>query len=214
VLTVPAGSGRGGSLVERLLAAEPPQARRRGLWVVHRIDRWVSGLVVVARRPEALAHLRAQFARRTVLREYLALVEGKPPAPAGRLVSWLTEHPKTRKVTAGGQPGRGKEAVLHYETREALPHASLVACRLETGRRNQIRVQMAETGCPLVGDEAFGRPSPLIRRVALHATRLRFRHPGTGAAAEFISEPPADFRAALERLRRGALPAGQAPRRP
>ena len=82
----------------------------------------------------------------------------------------------------------------------------MVEIRLETGRRNQIRVQMAEAGCPLVGDQAFGNPSPLLRRVALHAARLRFQHPRGGREVEFVSEPPGDFRKALSKLRAGARP--------
>ncbi len=174
--------------------------------MVHRIDRHVSGLVVVARRAEALAALREQFAARSPLREYLALAEGRPPSPGGDLRSWLAEERRTRKVFPT-EPGRGREAVLRYRVEETMRHASLLQVRLGTGRRNQIRVQLAEVGCPVVGDVVYGRPSPLIPRVALHATRLRFLHPATGQPAEFRSELPADFLAAQVQLRRGARPA-------
>ena len=206
ILTVPAGAAKGHSLVERLLEIQPAANRSRGLWVVHRIDRHVSGLVVVARRAGALAALREQFAARTPLREYLALAEGSPPSPEGELRSWLAEERRTHKVFPT-ETGKGREAVLRYRVEERMRHASLVQIRLQTGRRNQIRVQLAEVGCPVVGDVAYGRPSPLIPRVALHATRLRFLHPRTGQPTEFRSELPADFLAAQVRLRRGARPA-------
>ena len=98
---------------ERLLEIQPAANRSRGLWVVHRIDRHVSGLVVVARRAGALEALREQFAARTPLREYLALAEGRPPSPQGDLRSWLAEEPRTRKVFPT-RPDRGREAVLRY----------------------------------------------------------------------------------------------------
>lgn len=204
--TVPVGPDRGDSLVERLLAAQPPALRERGLWVVHRIDRYASGLVVLARRGAALSALREQFAAREPLREYLALVVGRPPGGEGRLRGWLVEEPRTRKMAAAPD-GEGKEAVLTYHTVENLRHGTLLRVRLETGRRNQIRVQMAAAGCPLVGDRAYGQPSPIIGRVALHAARLRFRHPGTGGSVEFRCDPPPDFAGALERMREGAIPA-------
>ena len=208
IATVPVGQKRGRSLVERLLEAQSPEARSRGLWVVHRIDRYASGLVVVARRKAALGKLKEQFASRTVLREYLALVEGAPSSPRGRLTSWLEGDPRTRKVRVATASGEGREAVLDYEVVERMRRACRVEVRLETGRRNQIRVQFAEIGCPLVGDVTYGRRSHLISRVALHAARLRFDHPGSGRSSEFACDPPADFVAALRRLREGAHPAG------
>jgi 23S rRNA pseudouridine1911/1915/1917 synthase len=211
--TVPVGPARGDSLVERLLATQPPAARDRGLRVVHRIDRYASGLVVLARRGAALSALREQFAAREPLREYLALVAGRPPGGEGTLRGWLVEDPHTRKMVPAAE-GEGKEAVLTYRTVENLRHGTLLRVRLETGRRNQIRVQMAAAGCPLVGDRAYGRPSPLIGRVALHAAGLCFRHPGSGRRVEFRTDPPRDFAGALERMRGGAIPArrGRRPR--
>jgi len=205
--TVPVGTGRGRSLVERVLATQSPTGRDRGLWVVHRIDRFASGLVILARHAAALGALREQFAAREPLREYLALVSGRPPGGRGELRGWIREAPRTRKMVPAPE-GQGKEAILAYRTLENLRHGSLVQVRLRTGRRNQIRVQMAEAGCPLVGDIAYGEPSPLIGRVALHASRLRFRHPDGGAAMEFRSEPPRDFATALDRMRAGARPSG------
>ena len=206
VLTVPAGRSEGHSLVERLLAASSPAARRRGLWVVHRLDRYVSGLVVLARTQEALDHLRRQFARRTPLRLYLALCERAPPHREGRPVLKLEEDRRTRKMRPASA---GRPAVLQYRVLERFRHASLVEVRLETGRRNQIRVQFAALGCPLVGDRSYGRPSPLIGRVGLHAARLEFVHPRTGATVRCSSPPPRDFRRALRALRAGARPSDE-----
>ena len=200
VLTVPAGEPDGDSLVERLLVEEKPDRRTRALWVVHRIDKHVSGLVVFARSPAALDNLRLQFATRSVLRQYLAICEGYPHAAEGELVSYLKENPKSLKMMPA-RPGEGDRAVLRYRVVERLGRATVLEVRLETGRRNQIRVQFAQIGCPLVGDVAYGTPSPLLTRVALHAARLEFKHPETGAAVICEAPVPADLGQALARLR-------------
>ena len=204
--TIPVAKGRGVSLMDRLLRKESPKDRERGLWVVHRIDRFASGLVVVARHRKALERLSEQFAARTATRRYLALCDGRPPRSRGELVSYLKEDPRTHKLFPTSEPAEGARAALRYRVVEPLGTASLVEVSLETGRRNQIRVQMAEIGCPLVGDRAYGTASRCISRVALHAAELGFRHPRTGQPLRFTSPLPADFVLALERLRQGEAP--------
>lgn len=211
VLTVPAPGHSGPSLAERLEGGW----RRRGFkqasaHVVHRIDLYTSGLVVFARTRAAWENLKAQFASGTPERVYLAVAEGTIPQEEGRLVHHLSEHPKSFKVQATAATDRGaRRAASRFRVLERFPHATLVEVTLETGRRNQIRVQLATEGHPLVGDVAYGRPSPLIARTALHAARLRFAHPGDGREVEFRSELPEDLRRLLRRLRAGREPQGE-----
>jgi len=176
---------------------------------VHRIDRFTSGLVVVSRAGPAFAPLRAQFAAGTPERVYLAVAEGRVEPDRGRLVQYLAEHPESLKVHAVGEARKGRRAACSYRVIERFPRASLLEVRLETGRRNQIRVQLAAEGHALVGDASYGRRSPLIGRTALHASRLAFDHPRHGQRLTFEAPPPADFNRLLAALRRGADPAGE-----
>lgn len=207
VLTVPTAAPTGDSLEEMLLAAYRKRGHRKpALHVVHRIDRFTSGLVVFARHHMAAQQLKRQFLERTPDRIYLAVAEGKVAAERGRLVHRLAEHPKSLKVHVVAPGAEGREAALRYRVVERLPHATVLEVTLETGRRNQIRVQLAAEGHPVVGDLAYGRPSPLIGRVALHAHRLAFDTPRGRRRLRFESPIPADIRRLLSKLRAGARP--------
>lgn len=202
VLTVPAPSDRGISLLERL----EHHYRKRGLRevsleAVHRIDRYTSGLVAFARHGAARAALRSEFARGRPERVYLAVVEGRLESERGRLRHRLAENPKSLKVHVVLPQEEGRDASCSYRVLERFADATLVEVRLETGRRNQIRVQFAAVGHALVGDVAYGRPSPRIGRVALHARRLAFHSPA-GTALAFESDPPRDFNELVATLRR------------
>lgn len=209
VLTVPAPGHAGPSLAERLEEGWRRRGHKRArAHVVHRIDLYTSGLVVFARSRGAWEDLKAQFASGSPERVYLAVAEGRVDADSGRLVHHLTEHPKSFKVQATLPTDRGaRRAASRFRVLERFADAAtLVEVSLETGRRNQIRVQFASTGHPLVGDIAYGHPSPLIGRTALHAARLRFRHPLDGRPVDFRSEIPGDLRRLLRRLRAGHVP--------
>lgn len=204
LITVPAPSHRGESLRELL----DEVYRRRGfrnasVHVVHRIDRFTSGLVVFARTGAAHSALRAQFRSGQPERVYLAVTEGVVDPPAGRLVHHLAEHAKSLKVQVVAAGPLGRPAACTYRTLERFEGASLVQVRLETGRRNQIRVQFAAIGHSLEGDPTYGEPSSRIDRTALHAFRLGFEHPAGGRRLRFESKPPADFTRLLRRLRAG-----------
>jgi 23S rRNA pseudouridine1911/1915/1917 synthase len=208
ILTVPTATPVGDSLEERLLASYRKRGHKKPtLLVVHRIDRFTSGLVVFARHHPAARELKRQFLERTPERVYLAVAEGRLEADRGRLVHALAEHPKSLKVHVVAKAADGREASLRYRVIERLPHATLLEVTLETGRRNQIRVQLAAEGHPLVGDLAYGRPSPLIGRVALHAHRLSFDTPRGRKRLKFESPVPADIKRLLTKLRGGAQPA-------
>lgn len=177
-------------LVRDYLAAARP---RRRPFVVHRLDRETSGLLVLATSPDARARLQAQFAAREAEREYLALVEGLVRADEGTLRDVLVEDRtlRVRPVRRGG--GRGREAVTHFRVLERRGGVSWLRLRLGTGRRHQLRVQLAALGHPIVGDRRHGARLDPAERLCLHATRLGFRHPVTGRPVAFESPPPALF---------------------
>jgi 23S rRNA pseudouridine1911/1915/1917 synthase len=207
LLTVPTAAPAGDSLEELLLASYRKRGHKKPLLhVVHRIDRFTSGLVVFARNHPAAMALRGQFKERTPERIYLAIAEGRIALDRARLTHALGEHPKSLKVHVVAKESEGRAASLRYHVIERFAHATLVEVELETGRRNQIRVQFAATGHPLVGDVAYGRPSPLIDRVALHAQRLTFDAPRGRKRLRFESPVPADFKRLTARLKAGAVP--------
>jgi RluA family pseudouridine synthase len=208
LLSVPTDRSEEDSLVERLLDEE----RRRGvrhpaLFAMHRLDRDTSGLLLFARTRPAFEHLQGQFNSRTVDRHYLAVASGRVVPDEGKFESFLEEDPKTLKVRSTKQRGAGKYALTEYKVVERLPRATVLAVRIHTGRKNQIRVHLSEAGHPLIGDRRYGAPSPLIDRTALHARALAFDHPATGKRLTFDSDPPRDLRHLIKALRRGADPA-------
>jgi tRNA pseudouridine32 synthase/23S rRNA pseudouridine746 synthase/23S rRNA pseudouridine1911/1915/1917 synthase len=163
---------------------------------VHRLDRWTSGLILVAKNAYMHQLLDRQLRNKEIVRCYLAFT-GKPlsdttgtiDAPIGR----DPHHPLRRRVTPDGEP-----AVTHYRVLRQYDRASLVEAELETGRTHQIRVHFAHLGAPLLGDSLYGGETSLIRRQALHAARLSFRHPLTGKEMSFHSPFPDDLRKLLE----------------
>ena len=172
-------------------------AERAG--IVHRLDRDTSGLMVVARSEQALRRLQAELAARRIEREYLALVEGRPPARTGTIEAPIGRDPRVRVRMAVGGAG-AREARTHFTLERALPRATLLSLRLETGRTHQIRVHLQAIGHPVCGDPEYGTPGRLgLERQFLHATRLAFAHPISGEPIEIISPLPADLRAALGR---------------
>lgn len=200
--THPAHGATSGTLVNALLAHAgtlPGEALRPGL--VHRLDRDTSGLLVVAKTPEALSRLGKAMKARYIKREYLGLVWGIPTLPLGTIDGAVGRDPHNRlkyTITADGKP-----AVTHYELREKLYHASELLFRLETGRTHQIRVHMAALGYPIVNDPVYGKADsrfPLPGQ-ALHAWRLAFRHPRTREDLEFETPPPREYAATKEMLR-------------
>jgi 23S rRNA pseudouridine1911/1915/1917 synthase len=215
VLDKPAGllavplERRGGapSIFDQVMAYLRPHGKRRPL-VVHRIDRDTSGLVVFARDPAAQNRLRLQFKRHTVERVYWAVVYGHPEPPDGtwrdRLV-W-DERVLIQKETHPRDP-KGMDAVSHYKVLERFRISSLVEVRLETGKRNQIRIQARLRGHTLVGERRYVYGPDELRpiqfeRQALHAHRLVFEHPATGEVLRFEAPIPADMNDLLARLRR------------
>jgi len=204
----PAQGHSRGTLVNALLArypdlaamrqAEADSADRPG--IVHRLDRDTSGLIVVARTPAALHHLRRQFKARTVEKTYLALVFGCPDVPQGIIDVPLGRDPRHRQKFAPRPDG--KPARTHYRLQTDFGQYSLLEIGLETGRTHQIRVHLAWLGCPVVGDTIYGRKkNPLgLRRQFLHAWRLKFEHPGTGHPLQLEAPLDEELEAVLKSL--------------
>jgi 23S rRNA pseudouridine1911/1915/1917 synthase len=197
----PARGHREGTLSQLLAgAAAGGDPERAG--IVHRLDRDTSGLMVVARSEEAHRLLQAALARRAVEREYVALVEGRPPARTGTIEAPIGRHPRTRtRMAVAGV--RGREARTHFALERAFAATSLLRVRLETGRTHQIRVHMQAIGHPVAGDPEYGTAGLLgLERQFLHAARISFVHPFTGERVEVHSPLPADLQAALRRAER------------
>jgi 23S rRNA pseudouridine1911/1915/1917 synthase len=169
--------------------------------IVHRLDRDTSGLLVVARSHETYERLQRLVRKRALTREYLGLVVGRPRSRRGTIDAPIgrDRHDRLRHSLDTDAP---RAAVTHFELEELLPQHALVRVRLETGRTHQIRVHLAAIDLPVAGDPLYGVPGDLgLERQFLHATRLAFDHPATGARVDVISPLPSDLSAALETAR-------------
>jgi 23S rRNA pseudouridine1911/1915/1917 synthase len=206
-LVVHPGSGNWhGTMLNALLAHAPALAALPRAGIVHRLDKETSGLLVVGKTLQAQTHLTRQLQARTVKREYLALVHGEVTR-GGHIDAAVGRHPTQRTRMAVVE--RGRPAVTHYALLEPFaPHATLLRCRLETGRTHQIRVHMQSLGHPLVGDPVYGRSrrSALdllntFKRQALHAECLALEHPDTGRLVSWQAALPPDFAQLLATLR-------------
>jgi 23S rRNA pseudouridine1911/1915/1917 synthase len=201
-MTVHPGAGTGaGTLAAQLLSLGATGGDPERPGIVHRLDRETSGLLVVARSQDAFAALQEAIRRREVERRYLALVRGRPQSRSGRIDAPIGRDRRdpTRRSLDTDEP---RDAVTWFEMVELLPEHALLDVRLETGRTHQIRVHLAAIELPVAGDVAYGvRGDVGLERQFLHAHRLRFAHPVTGAALELESELPGELAAALERAR-------------
>jgi 23S rRNA pseudouridine1911/1915/1917 synthase len=177
--------------------------------IVHRIDKDTSGLLVVAKSDAAHEGLARQFADHSIERAYIAVTGGVPMPPAGTVRGSIARAQHDRKKMALVEDGRGKHAVTHYRTIEALDGAAVIECRLETGRTHQVRVHLASIGHALLGDPVYGRAPPRLRpilarldfrRQALHAAELGFIHPISSERIHFQANPPADIQTLIGEL--------------
>ena len=167
---------------------KPPQR----IFIVHRLDREASGLLVFAKTTEAKKHLQNQFKDHSAGRRYVAVVEGRVMPDTFTIRSYLAENAAFR-VYSTRKSGAGKLAITHVRVMKRIPNTSLLEIQLETGRKHQIRVHLAERGHPIVGDKTYGSRSNPIRRMALHAAHLEFRDPNTGKLMRFDSRYPKSF---------------------
>jgi 23S rRNA pseudouridine1911/1915/1917 synthase len=204
----PGAGNRDGTLLNALLHHAPALVGVVRAGIVHRLDKDTSGVMMVAKTPEAQTKLVRQLQSRSASREYLALVHGEVKRPS-TVENSIGRHPKERTKMAVVAFG-GKLAITHYKPRENFggpamkgKHYTLVECKLETGRTHQIRVHMASVRHPLVGDATYGkRGDQLFHRQALHAWRLTLTHPLTGETKRFVAPLARDMQHLLKDLRR------------
>jgi len=181
--------------------------KRFHLFIAHRLDRYTSGVLVFAKTPEALRGLKKIFEEHDLRRIYIAILVGELSDNTGTMSDKLVERksmkmaivPNNSNVKHDAKSAR--VAITHYRVIERIPGHTIVEVKLETGRRNQIRVQFAERGFPLLGDQIYGSPSNNINRQALHAEMLGFRHPITGESITVTAPTPTDMKQVLKKLR-------------
>ena len=180
--------------------AQVGEPKRPG--IVHRLDKETSGVMIVARRQAAYEWLVRQFKSRKVQKSYLALLDGTPPTPTGRIETRIGRDEKIRQRMAVTYGEKGRKAVTEYFTRKNFANHTLVEADLLTGRTHQIRVHMAFIGCPVVGDRVYGRrkPSLDLERFFLHASGLSIRLLGEKEERRFEAPLPQDLQHVLEQL--------------
>lgn len=202
----PAAGHSQGTLVQAALAHAPDIAGVGGVLrpgVVHRLDKDTSGLILFAKNDRAQRWLQDQFRQRKVKKTYLALVDGKPPTPLGRVEAAIGRDDKHRNLMAVVPESKGRLAVTEYRTLEQFPAHTLLEVYPLTGRTHQIRVHLRFIGCPVAGDTVYGRkkPSLPLERHFLHAHRLEIRLPGEAQARQFVAPLPAELAQVLAWLR-------------
>ena len=200
-LVVHPGAGiAGGTLANALVRHRAAGGDSDRPGIVHRLDKDTSGLLVVARSEEAHKRLQKMVQKRTLEREYTALVKGRPKSWSGRIEAAIGRDrgDPTRQSLDTETP---REALTHFEIAEIVPPFALLTIRLETGRTHQIRVHLAAIELPVVGDPLYGVMALELKRQFLHASRLAFPHPFGGKQVEVTSPLPADLELALRRAR-------------
>ncbi len=203
----PAAGHASGTLVNAALAHDPDLEgisgeQRPGL--VHRLDKETSGLILIAKTDAAQNHLQDQFRLRKIEKFYLALVDGTPPTPTGRIEAAIGRDPRDRKRMAVVPPQKGRQAISEYRTLETFPEHTLLEVHPITGRTHQIRLHMVLLGCPITGDTVYGRKTsslPLNRHF-LHAVRLTVRLPREKQPHTFEAPLPPELENVLQTLRK------------
>lgn len=192
LLTIATESGRDRTAYSELMdyvRKGEPKSRKR-VFIVHRLDRETSGILVFAKSEEAKRALQTDW--ENTQKVYWAVVEGRPAEPEGTISSYLSEN-SAFLVTSSQDPRKGRLSHTHYRVLEQMERRALLEVSLLTGRKHQIRVHLAERGWPVVGDVKYGRRAPDSKRLALHAKTLTFNHPHTGARMTFEAPVPASF---------------------
>lgn len=202
----PAAGHSTGTLVHAMLGYDPEIEGIGGEGrpgIVHRLDKQTSGLILLAKNDKALLWLQDQFRLRKVEKTYLALVDGKPPTPSGRVEAAIGRDPSHRKKMAIMPEGRGREAISEYKTLEVFPNHTLLEFHPLTGRTHQIRLHCAFLGCPIAGDEIYGKKKPSIDigRHFLHAKKLIITLPGENHKRIFEIPLPVELEEVLIGLR-------------
>jgi 23S rRNA pseudouridine1911/1915/1917 synthase len=202
----PAAGHATGTLVQAALAAIPDLQGINGEerpGIVHRLDKETSGLIIIAKNEQSIRWLQDQFRLRKVKKVYLALVDGKPPTPIGRIEADIARDPSHRKQMAVVANTRGRKATTEYSTLEQFEKYTLIEAHPLTGRTHQIRLHLAFLGCPIVGDTVYGHKKSSIEldRHFLHAAKISFNFPGEKVPHTFEAPLPEELEAVLAQLR-------------
>lgn len=163
------------------------------IYVVHRLDRETSGVLIFAKSRDVQLYLQEHWHTIVTRRVYVALVEGKVEKEKDTIVSWLSEHEKSLKIRSSAFDNGGQQAITHYRRIKFNDQLSLLELELETGRKNQIRVHMQSIGHPITGDKKYGSDINPLGRVGLHARMISFKHPETGEVLHFETPVPRSF---------------------
>ncbi|PSB21128.1 RluA family pseudouridine synthase [Phormidesmis priestleyi ULC007] len=205
----PSAGHEAGTMVNALLAHCPTLPGINGVQrpgIVHRLDKDTTGAIAVAKTEQAFHHLQEQFRTKTARRDYLAIVYGAPPQEKGTIDQPIGRHPVERQKMAVVPEEKGRRAITHWHVKERLGNFTLMEFELETGRTHQIRVHSAFMGHPIVGDQVYGSGRKSVNvnlpGQALHAWRLRLRHPLTEEWVVAIAPLPSTFKKLLEVLKR------------
>lgn len=166
---------------------------RNKIFVVHRLDRDTSGLLLFAKTSEVKAAFQDNWREQILERSYVAVAEGVFEKAEGNITSYLYENTSSLKVHSSDDPTKGKKAVTHYKVLAQKAGFSLLELKLETGRKNQIRVHLQQAGHPIVNDKKYGSSTNPIHRLGLHSAVLAFKHPVTGEVQRFKSGTPGKF---------------------
>lgn len=178
------------SILKNYVKKSSPQNR---IYVVHRLDRETSGVILFAKTKEIQLALQENWHRVVTRRVYVALVEGNVEKEKDTIITWLTEHEKSLKIHSSSTDNGGQQAITHYRKIKSNDKFSLLEIELETGRKNQIRVHMQGIGHPIVGDKKYGSTVSPIARLGLHARILAFIHPMSLENVSFETPVPRNF---------------------
>ena len=179
---------------EDLLSGREPDRSTAKIWIVHRLDRGTSGVLVFAKNERAKDILQSKWKDLVAERKYIAWLEGRLEKERGAIQSWLAENPKSLKMVSLDQEAPGSQlAITHYRVLSCSRHYTQVEFSLQTGRKNQIRVHAASLEHPVAGDEKYGAQTDPVKRLALHAETLVFRNPFSGKTVRCTSPLPACF---------------------
>lgn len=201
----PSAGHETGTLINAALAHAPDMAGIGGEFrpgLVHRLDKDTSGLIVLAKNDATLQVLQQQFKERQVNKVYIALVDGHPPTPEGRVDAPIGRDSRHRQRMAVVHPGKGREAVTVYQTLKTFPEHTLLEVHPITGRTHQIRIHLAFIGCPIMGDKVYGHRNPTvpIERHFLHAAGLTLMLPGETSPHSFEAQLPNELEIVLKDL--------------
>lgn len=196
VIEKPAGistsSVDGSNSIQKIISAHLRQLSKGNVraFVVHRLDKEVSGVLLFAKSEIAMNNLKDRW--KETEKHYYALAEGVPAESEGTIKSWLIED-KSLKMHSVKESAEAKFSITHYKTIKQVANNTLLDVNIETGRKNQIRVHLSDIGCPIVGDRKYGASAEFLRRIRLHAYSLLFPHPITGEMITIMSSMPQGF---------------------